>query len=91
MSEVSQILNSLGLICNIAGVVLVWFYGWPQPSHEEGVSLGLENSTPLRSGITVAERNASIRDRRAKYKRRSSAGFTLMALGFIFQLVAAWK
>jgi len=90
MSEISQVLNSLGLICNIVGVVLVWIFGWPQPSHEEGVSLGLENSTPLPNGLTVAQNNVLIRDRRAKYKFQSSAGVTLMALGFIFQLIATW-
>jgi hypothetical protein len=90
MSELSHILNTLGLFCNIAGVILVWIYGGPQPSHEEGASLGLQNSTRLPSGLTVGERNASIRDRSAKYKRRSAVGFALMAVGFIFQLFATW-
>jgi len=38
----SQILNSLGLLMEIVGAGILFKYGFPQPSFEEGVSLGLE-------------------------------------------------
>jgi hypothetical protein len=90
MSSSSQLCNSFGLICNIVGVVLVWIFGWPQPSHEESIGLGLEDSTPLKNGLTVREWKARIGERRATYRIQSIVGLLLMIAGFGFQFVAVW-
>ena len=82
--------NTLGLASNIVGVVLVFFYGFPQPSHEEGVKVGLEDNTPLADGRTVAQFNEDVRRKKAKYLFRSRAGLGLMFIGFVLQLVATW-
>ena len=34
--------NSVGISSERAGIVLAFFFGYPQPSHEEGVSIGLQ-------------------------------------------------
>jgi ABC-type dipeptide/oligopeptide/nickel transport system permease subunit len=34
-----ELVNSLGLVSNIVGVVIVFFFGFPQPSHEDGNTL----------------------------------------------------
>jgi hypothetical protein len=86
----AQILNTVGLVLNIAGVILVFFYGFPQPSHEEGVGLGLEDGTPLPDGRTVAEHNQDIRKTRARYLCMSRLALGLIVLGFLFQLCATW-
>jgi hypothetical protein len=82
--------NTFGLACNMAGVVLAFFYGYPQPSHEEGVGLGLEDGTPLGDGRTVAQHNEAVRKQKARYLFLSRAGLGLMFFGFLLQLVATW-
>jgi len=82
--------GSIGLCLNMAGVVLAWLFGLPQPSHEEGVGLGLEDGTLLPNGKTVLENNREVSARRARYRRFSCTGLVLMFLGFLFQLVALW-
>jgi hypothetical protein len=83
-------INTIGLVANIIGVVIAFFYGYPQPSHEEGVSLGLELGTPLSDGKTVAQHNEDVRRQRRKYLICSRLGLLLMGLGFVLQLVATW-
>ena len=87
----AQTLNTVGLALNIAGVILVFFYGFPQPTHEEGVGLGLEDGTPLSDGRTVAEHNEDIRKTRARYMCMSRLALGLIVLGFLFQLWATWR
>lgn len=85
-----EIVNSAGLVSNIAGVGFAFFFGYPQPSHDEGVGLGLEPATPMRDGRTVAEYNEDVRRRRERYLFWSRFGLGLMALGFVLQLAATW-
>ena len=85
-----EIVNTAGLIANIAGVVLAFFFGYPQPSHEEGVGLGLEDATRLPSGKTVTQQNAEVASRKRRYFFWSRAALVLMAAGFLLQLMATW-
>lgn len=87
----AQTFNTVGLVLNIAGVILVFFYGFPQPTHEEGVGLGLEDGTPLSDGRTVAEHNEDIRKTRTRYLCMSRLALGLIVLGFLFQLWATWR
>jgi hypothetical protein len=87
----AQTLNTIGLALNIVGVVLVFFYGFPQPTHEEGVAIGLEDGTPLSDGQTVAEHNEEVRKKRARYLLMSRLALGLVVLVFLFQLWATWK
>ena len=87
----AQTLNTVGLLLNIAGVILVFFYGFPQPTHEEGVGLDLEDGTPLPDGRTVAEYNEEVRKTRARYLCMSRLALSLIVLGFLFQLCAVWR
>lgn len=86
-----QELNGAGLLLNIAGVVLVFFFGLPQPSHREGVSIVLEDATPLRNGLTAGEHAAIVRRRKKLYRRLAYLALTLILLGFVFQLIATLK
>jgi hypothetical protein len=61
--------------------------GFPQPSHEEGVSLGLTDATPLASGETVAQHNARVRRRKRAYISLSHVALGLMLIGFLLQLI----
>jgi hypothetical protein len=86
----NQILNTIGLLFNIGGVALLFRFGSPQPTLEEGISLGLEDGTPLRDGRTVAEHNAEVRKLRRQHENLSRLALILIMLGFILQLFATW-
>src|SRR5437868_6013252 len=77
LSLTPQVVNSIGLAANIAGVGLAFFFGYPQPSHEEGNAL-------------VFGKDPEVPVRRARYLFWSRIGLGLMTLGFVLQLVATW-
>ena len=82
-------LTIAGLVLDMIGVGVVWFFGWPQPQLETGVSLGVENGTPYGpNGETVADYNRKVERRRISYKRASIFGLVLLLTGFGLQLAA---
>jgi hypothetical protein len=87
----AQILNTIGLVLNIAGVIIVFIFGFPQPTHEEGISLGLGDANRLSDGRTVAEYNEQVRKTKFKYLCLSRFALGLVIIGFAFQLWATWK
>ena len=85
----AKCLTTVGLVLDILGVVVVWFFGWPQPRLEPDVSLGLEDGTPIGSnGETVADHNRKIERKRVLYKRAAIVGLLLLLAGFGLQLAA---
>jgi hypothetical protein len=86
-----QVLNTVGLALSMVGVLIIFRYGPPQPSLEEGVALGLEDGTPLADGRTVAEHNRDVAMLRDKHQRMSKTGLALVFFGFGFQLWATWS
>ena len=83
-------LNTVGLILGMVGVVLIFRWGPPQPTFEEGVGIGLEDGTPLADGRTVAEHDVDVRALRTKHNKMSRAGLSMVFFGFALQLWAAW-
>ena len=83
-------LNTVGLILGMVGVVLIFRWGPPQPTFEEGVGIGLEDGTPLADGRTVAEHDVEVRALRTKHNKMSRAGLSMVFSGFALQLWAAW-
>ena len=86
----AQLLNSAGLGLSMVGVIILFCFGPPQPDFEKGVSIGLEDDTPLADGRTVRERNADVRRLRRRYSRLSKLGLALLFAGFALQLWATW-
>jgi hypothetical protein len=86
----NQILNTIGLLLNIAGVALLFRFSPPQPTFEGGVGLGLEDGTPLKDGRTVAEHNAAVRKLKRQHENLSRLALILIMLGFVLQLFATW-
>lgn len=86
----AQELNTIGLFLGMAGVVLIFVWGPPQPDLSEGVGLGLEDGTVLEDGRTVADHNQSVRSLRRRHWWLSRAGLVLVFFGFAFQLAAVW-
>ncbi len=57
-----KIVNTIGLTLGIVGVVFIFIWGPPQPQLELGISIGLEDATPIdNSGKTVAEYNKEVK------------------------------
>jgi hypothetical protein len=84
----AQTLNTLGLCANMSGVALLFYFGLPQPSHEEGVAFQAEDKTSLADGSTAAEHDATTRRRRRLYRVMAYLALSLMFAGFGCQLIA---
>lgn len=81
-----QTVNTIGLIFNMIGILIIFYFGPPQPSFEEGVSLDLEDANLLSDGTTVAEHDRKIKKLKAVYSRMSKIGLGFIFFGFAFQL-----
>jgi len=79
----NQVLNTIGLVLNMVGVGLLFFFGPPQPMLEEGISLGVE-------GVLVEKHNAQVRRVRTRHERLSRLALALIFLGFLLMLIATW-
>ena len=86
----NQIINTIGLLLNTAGIVFLFFYGPPQPTFEEGVNLGLENANLLAEGRTVAYHNTNVRKLKIRHEIFSRVALLLIFVGFVLQLWATW-
>jgi hypothetical protein len=80
-----------GLILGIIGVLMIFKWGPPQPTFQENVPLAEELGTPQSDGRTAGEHGDDARRQRSKYNRMSKIGLGLILIGFIFQLLDAWK
>lgn len=83
-------LNVVGLIFGMLGVVILFWWGPPQPSFEPSGARRLMPGTPLRNGLTVAQHDAAIAARRRHYTWIARLGLGLIFVGFACQLIAAW-
>jgi hypothetical protein len=87
----SQIPNTIGLGLGIIGVIIVFVWGPPQPQLTPGVSLGLEDGTPIdKTGKTVGEYNQQVIRKRNIHTFMSRLGLILIMIGFAFQIWATW-
>jgi hypothetical protein len=77
-----------GLVLNIVGTVLLFFFAFPQPAHDDSPSLGLEDGTPVEGG-TVAEVRERAQRTKVIYRGLALLGLTLLLLGFVLQLIEA--
>lgn len=85
-----QILSSIGLISNIIGVVLAFFFGFPQPNFHSGVALIIEDDTPVGNGKTARDEIKSSKLKKQLYRSLSLLSLILLIIGFGFQLIAVW-
>jgi hypothetical protein len=70
-------LNSLGLIFNIFGVILIYRYGLPEDVRRQGLFF-----------LALQKEDQNEKEKAKKYDRRARLGLILLFLGFIFQLVS---
>jgi hypothetical protein len=77
-----KMLNVLGLVFGIIGVIIIFRYRPPQPDFNLGISLGIE-------GPDVGKHDAQIQAMRRTYQWWSQVGLGSILLGFVLQLIAA--
>ena len=86
-----QLLNTIGLVLSMVGVLVIFRFGPPQPTHETGVGIGLEGNTALEDGRTVADHDRGVVKAKERYSCMSKLGLALVFIGFAFQLWATWS
>jgi hypothetical protein len=87
----ARLLNSVGLVLGMLGVLLIFCFGPPMPDLEHGVGLGIDEGTRLADGRTVAEHNTDRLRLRTRHLRISQVGLLLVFSGFALQLWAIWS
>ena len=87
-----QLLSAAGLIANMAGVVVLFFYGFPQPTHDElaAIAVTAEPHEEVKDGKKAAEVMLEARERKKFYLSMSVVALMLMLGGFGAQLAALW-
>lgn len=81
MSTTSQIIASSGLVLDVLGVAVLFFYGPPQPDFQEADVI-----------VARLEGEGAEEARRLKkrFTFRSRIGLSLLIVGFLLQLAALW-
>ena len=87
----ARALNTVGLLLGIIGVLIIFVWGPPQPSFQTGVSIVVEDSTPIdRTGKTAGEHAGEVLQNEKHYGFMSKLGLGLIMVGFGLQLWAVW-
>ncbi len=86
--SLADTLSAAGLIANMLGVGILFKYGFPQPSHDQGVGLALEDGTTLPDGRTVAQHNQDSLNTAKRYRRLAFTALFLILVGFVLQFLA---
>jgi hypothetical protein len=81
-------MNIVGLLFNMAGVFILFVFGFPQPSFEGSGGLTLEDNNVLENGRTVKEQDLFVARRKKLYKKLSLSGLVFIFIGFGLQLIA---
>jgi hypothetical protein len=84
-------LTAFGLILGMIGVAVIFLWGPPQPSFQEHVVRTVMNATPMPNGRTAQQHADDARRTRVFYGRMSRFGLILIFVGFLLQLIDAWR
>lgn len=80
-------LTTFGLLLNVIGTILLFFFGFPQPDFTEDVGIALEDNTPVGKGLTAKEYGAKVRRKKLAYKTMSYVALSLVLIGFAIQFL----
>ncbi len=86
----AQWLNTIGLVLGIAGVLIIFRWGPPQPDLDEGEKIELDTATVLQDGTRVSDLEEARRRLKRRHEIMSRVGLGLIGLGFGAQLIAVW-
>lgn len=86
----ARVLAQIGLALDAIGVGILFFWGPPQPSFEEGASISVSDDNFLSDGRTIADHNREIRKKRRQHAIMSRVGLGAIFVGFALQLYASF-
>lgn len=86
----SKYLNTIGLLLGMVGVAMIFIWGPPQPSFEQGGVIGFPDTQPIGDGRTQADENAEVAAKERCYKIMSRLGLVFIFIGFLCQFIALW-
>lgn len=81
-------LNEIGLWLAVAGGLIIFRWGPPQPSFHDYVGLAVQPGTRTPDGRTAGEIAAEATRQRRRFQCLSRIGLSLVILGFGLQAVA---
>ena len=73
----SNLVNSIGLVCDILGAVLIWRYGLPEPISRSGVV-----------HLRLEQTDETEKAKAEQYDCIARCGIVLLVGGFVLQLVS---
>lgn len=79
-NSMSQVISSIGLLLDVAGVAVLFFYGPPQPDFQENDNVIVSNKVQQVAARTL----------KGKFTFRSRIGLSLLLAGFLLQLLGVW-
>ncbi len=85
-----QVLNSIGLVMGMVGVIIIFKFGPPQPNLETGVSIVLSPNNILSDGRKVSQYDLDAEEAKKMHSCMSKCGLSMIFIGFAFQLGATW-
>lgn len=92
MSTFNKTFTLIGLFFGIAGSAILFIYYNPQPTFNQGISIGLEDNTVIDDkGTTVKQYNLNNEKDKMKYINKSRIGLSLLMLGFVCQAVPLFE
>lgn len=74
-------ITTVGLLLDIAGVILLFFFGFPQPDLNRGVVVTIKGQPELSDEKAIKKR---------RHQTFSVLGLVLLVLGFVLQIVGTW-
>ena len=82
-------LTIIGLLADIVGVLILFKYGFPQPSYDEVsvTAIEVEDNTVLADGTSIAQLKADLAKRKKAYRTMSFTGLSVVLIGFALQLL----
>ncbi len=81
----------VGLGLNMASVLLLFFFGFPQPHFEEEVGLAVEENTVFEDGTSAKDMIRTAKRMKRLYKVMSSLALMLIFVGFALQMLSVIK
>jgi hypothetical protein len=87
----AQWLNTIGLVLGIAGVVIIFFWGPPQPDFDDTIGIALQPGTVFADGTKVSDMMEDTKRRKRRHEVMSRVGLGMIGLGFVAQLIAVWR
>jgi hypothetical protein len=87
--RIGKLVNLLGLSLGMIGVLLIFIWGPPQPSFQQGTCISVEDGTPLPGGKTAAEVDIDTAKTEKHYRHMSDIGLVFIFFGFVCQFAGA--